>query len=88
MPFFLFLLCPSYEIIDLNSELKIMTKNTNLNELLDEALSLIKLKDFDKAIPIYEAILKIDVMHPQALSHLSIIFLIKKTLRIQDKQNP
>jgi len=55
-----------------------MTKNTNLNKLLDEALSLVKLKDFDKAIPIYEAILKIDVMHPQALSHLSIIFLIKK----------
>ena len=82
MPFFLFLLCPSYEIIDLNSELKIMTKNTNLNELLDEALSLIKLKDFDKAIPIYEAILKIDNMHPQALSHLPVIFLIKK--RYQD----
>ncbi|MDC0182712.1 tetratricopeptide repeat protein [Nitrosomonadales bacterium] len=55
-----------------------MTNNTNLNELLDEALSLLKLKDFDKAIPIYEAILKIDSVHSQALSHLSIIFLIKK----------
>jgi tetratricopeptide (TPR) repeat protein len=55
-----------------------MTKNTNLNELVKEALSFIKSKDFDKAIPIYEAILKIDNMHPQALSHLPIIFLIKK----------
>ena len=55
-----------------------MTKNTNLNELVKEASSFIKSKDFDKAIPIYEAILKIDNMHPQALSHLPIIFLIKK----------
>ncbi len=59
-----------------------MTTNTNLDELLKEAKTLIKLKDFDKAIPIYEAILKINDMHPDALSHLSIIFLIQK--RYQD----
>ena len=55
-----------------------MTKNNNLNKLLNQARSLIEAKEFDKAIPIYEAILRIDNMHPQALSHLSIIFLMKK----------
>jgi len=55
-----------------------MTKNNNLNKLLKEALNLIKSKDFDKAIPVYEAILRIDNMHSQALSHLPIIFLMKK----------
>ena len=55
-----------------------MKKNTDLNELLDQALGLIKAKDFDKAIPVYEAILKIDDMHPKALSHLAIIYLMKE----------
>ena len=55
-----------------------MEKNTNLNELLDEALGLIKAKEFDKAIPVYEAILKLDDMLPKALSHLAIIYLMKE----------
>jgi len=55
-----------------------MEKNTNPNKLLDKALSLIKVKEFDKAIPVYEAILKIDNMCPQALSHLAIIYLMKE----------
>ena len=44
-----------------------MTKNNNLNKLLNQARSLIEAKEFDKAIPVYEAILRIDNMHPQAL---------------------
>ena len=64
MPFFLFLLCPSYEIIDLNSELKIMTKNTNLNELLDEALSLIKLNN-DTRVRILNYIIDYYSLHLQ-----------------------
>ena len=55
-----------------------MTKNNNLNKLLKEASNLIKSKDFDKAIPVYEAILAIDNMHIQALSHLPIIYLMNK----------
>jgi len=55
-----------------------MTKNNNLNKLLNQARSLIEAKEFDKAIPIYEAILAIDNMHIQALSHLSIIYLMNK----------
>ena len=55
-----------------------MTKNNNLNKLLNQACSLIEAKEFDKAIPIYEAILAIDNMHIQALSHLPIIYLMNK----------
>ena len=55
-----------------------MTKNNNLNKLLNQARSLIEAKEFDKAIPIYEAILAIDNMHIQALSHLPIIYLMNK----------
>ena len=55
-----------------------MTKNNNLNKLLNQVRSLIEAKEFDKAIPVYEAILRIDNMHPQALSHLPIIYLMKK----------
>jgi len=55
-----------------------MGKNKNQNKLLDKALRLIKVKEFDKAIPVYEAILKIDNMCPQALSHLAIIYLMKE----------
>jgi tetratricopeptide (TPR) repeat protein len=55
-----------------------MNKINNLNKLSNKAKSLIKLKKFDKAIPIYEAILEIDNMHPIALSHLGIIFLMKE----------
>ena len=48
-----------------------MTTNTNLDELLKEAKTLIKLKDFDKAIPIYEAILKINNMTKDTSTQLS-----------------
>ena len=54
-----------------------MTTNTNLNKLLSEASGLIKAKEFDRAIPIYESALKIDSMSNQALSHLGIIYLMK-----------
>jgi len=59
-----------------------MTTNTNLNKLLSEASGLIKAKEFDRAIPIYESVLKIDSMSNQALSHLGIIYLMKE--RYQD----
>ena len=59
-----------------------MTKNTNLNELLNQASGLIKAKEFDKVIPVYEAILRIDSTCPKALSHLGIVYLMKE--RYQD----
>jgi len=62
-----------------------MKKNTNLNKLLSQASGLIKAKEFDKAIPIYESVLKIDSMSPQALSHLGILYMMKE--RYQDAIN-
>lgn len=55
-----------------------MAENINLDELLNQALGLIKIKNFDKAMQVYEDILKIDKKQPQALSHLSIIYLMNK----------
>ena len=59
-----------------------MKTNTNLNKLLSQASGLIEAKEFDKAIPIYESVLKIDSMSNQALSHLGIIYMMKE--RYQD----
>ena len=59
-----------------------MTTNTNLNKLLSQAFGFIKAKEFDRAIPIYESVLKIDSMSNQALSHLGIIYMMKE--RYQD----
>ena len=55
-----------------------MNKENNINESLKQAQSLIEAKEFDKAIPIYDAILKKDSKHPKALSHLAIIYLMKE----------
>ena len=55
-----------------------MKKNINLDELLNNALGFIKDKDYDEAMAIYERVLEEDSMHPQALSHLSIIYLMKE----------
>jgi len=74
MPFFLFL--KSYKIEFKINDLN-MIKNTNLNELLNQALGLIKVKEFEKAIPVYEEILRIDNMCGQALSNLAVIYLMK-----------
>jgi tetratricopeptide (TPR) repeat protein len=54
-----------------------MTKEKNLNELLKQAKSLIKAKEFNKAILAYEVILKEDNKDPEALSHLAILYLMK-----------
>ena len=59
-----------------------MTTNTNLNKLLSQAFGFIKAKEFDRAIPIYESVLKIDSMSNQALSHLGILYMMKE--RYQD----
>ena len=37
-----------------------MSKENNLNELLNQGQSLIKSKEFDKALLVYEEIIKID----------------------------
>jgi len=50
----------------------------NLNTLINEGRSLIKVKEFDKAILVYEAILKINNTNFPALSHLAIIYLMKE----------
>ena len=55
-----------------------MTKEKKLNELVNQAQGLINSKEFDKAIPIYEAILNEDSSHPKALAHLAIIYLMKE----------
>ena len=48
-------------------------------------LDLSRTKNYDKAMAIYERVLKEDSMHPQALSHLSIIYLMKEKYT-QDSQ--
>ncbi|MDC0126822.1 tetratricopeptide repeat protein [Methylophilaceae bacterium] len=55
-----------------------MTRKNNLEELLNQAQALIKTKNFDKALPIYEVILEKDSHHPKALAHLAIIYLMKE----------
>ena len=55
-----------------------MTKENNLNVLVDQAQSLINKKEFDKAIPIYEEIIKKDSKHPKVLSNLAILYLMKE----------
>ncbi|MDB4039847.1 tetratricopeptide repeat protein [Methylophilaceae bacterium] len=55
-----------------------MKNDINLIELLDQAVGLVKVKEFDKAMSVYEAILEKDSMNSQALSHLSIIYLMKE----------
>ena len=55
-----------------------MKNNNNLNELLIKAATLIKAKQFDKAIPVYEAILEIDDVNIKALTHLPIMYIMKK----------
>ena len=55
-----------------------MKNNNNLNELLTQAAALIKVKEFDEAIPVYEAILEIDDVNITALTHLPIIYIMKK----------
>jgi len=55
-----------------------MKKGINLVELLNNAVEFVKIKEFDKAMLIYEEILEKDSMQPQALSHLAIIYLMKK----------
>tara|TARA_B100000768_G_C11270183_1_gene373033 strand:+ start:585 stop:2333 length:1749 start_codon:yes stop_codon:yes gene_type:complete len=55
-----------------------MKNNNNLNELLIQAAALIKAKQFDKAIPVYEAILEIDDVNIKALTHLPIMYIMKK----------
>ena len=55
-----------------------MTNNINLVELVNQALGFVKTKEYDEAMAIYKSILKKDSMHPQALSNLSIIYLMKE----------
>jgi tetratricopeptide (TPR) repeat protein len=55
-----------------------MKNNNNLKELLIQAAALIKAKEFDEAIPVYEAILEIDDENTKALTHLPVIFMMKK----------
>ena len=62
-----------------------MKNNKNLSELMIQAGELIKAKEFDKAINIYEAILEIDNLNSQALTHLPIIYLMKN--RFEDAIN-
>ncbi len=55
-----------------------MAKKNNLNELLNQGQSLITKKEFDKALLVYEEIIKIDSLNPQALTRLPIIYLMKE----------
>jgi tetratricopeptide (TPR) repeat protein len=55
-----------------------MKNNKNIDALQIQAATLIKTKEFDKALIIYEAILEIDNQHLQALTHLPIIYLMNK----------
>ena len=58
-----------------------MKNNNNLNELLIQAAALIKAKEFDEAIPVYEAILEIDDVNIKALTHLPIMYIMKKRFK-------
>jgi len=55
-----------------------MKNNINLDELVNQALGFVKTKEYDEAMAIYKSILEKDSMHPQALSNLSIIYLMKE----------
>jgi tetratricopeptide (TPR) repeat protein len=55
-----------------------MSKENNLNELLNQGQSLIKSKEFDKALLVYEEIIKIDNLNHQAITRLPIIYLMKE----------